>query len=574
MDADPRLDEGGAAPRVLRELLRTPAFRELILLNLGGHDAADARRTLRALVEEAVELPLGLPAAAPGAVDAAVAAALELGRQLAGLPAPLREGYVESVLGEIDGGALRELPRVWGPLLLPALPLLADAAARGVEAIVSATPGRAGDAAIVSRLVAGLDGAQLGRTLNAVAALVNRLRRDGAGAADVRRPVAALVEAADFGALRVAAAAISAAGREATLAFVEEAMADPVAMANLVVSLPPLVNDQIAIARAVLSRVELPDELAASGVFAVLGDLDVAELGRLIGAVARLIGALHRGSLVLGGTEPAFRRVLAERVDGLLSTLDGGELERALVALGEDAEVVAQVLADLVRRDTTLPARATAVALGCGAPLARGVADLAREASQLPDEALRAVATEVEAGLARAELAALARALAVLARRLDEAGAAAPLARTLVAALDQGEVDEAARRALRALAEALGERPRARSWLEPEAVGRWITDLLRRFNRSCERSGADGPDDLTRLMAAVDPAELERAWDHALSALTGTRAANAPLVEAVARPIASACWRAARIAVEGRLRTPAAAGPGHGKRGRRWSPSA
>jgi hypothetical protein len=545
----------GVAPRVLREVLRTPAFRELVSLHASGVEPAEVRSAVRVLVEDAVELPLGLAAVTPAAVDAAVAAALELGRQGAAMPAPLRDAFVESVVRAIDSDALRQLPSVWGPLLLPALPLLVNAAAHGVDELASSLaqlaldPERAAErAAVVARLAAGVDGAQLGRALTAVATLINRVPHALAATApqarreELRRPIADLVRATDPGALRCAAAALSAAGREAARAFVDETMADPVAAANLAVALPPLVNDQLAIAQHLLSQIDLPDELLASGLFSVLGDLDVAALGRLLGAVARLTNAVHRGSLVLGGTEPELRRVLDERVEAMLEGLDGDELALALKALGEDGEVVAQVLAGVVRRDPSLPGRAVAAALGGGAPLLRGLVDLLRELNQLPSDAVSAVAEQLVAGANGGELAALARELAALARRLDDAQAVAPLARALVAVLDQDVVDDAAWRALRAFAAALSASPRARGRLEPEAVGRWITELLRRFNRACEATAGAGPGYLPRVAAAIDAVELERAWAHALR----------PLVAAVARPVLLAGWRTACRAARGR----------------------
>jgi hypothetical protein len=262
--------------------------------------------------------------------------------------------------------------------------------------------------------------------------------------------------------------------------------------------------------------------------------------------VARLINTMHRGSLVLGASEPAFRAVLAERVEKLLSAIDGDELHRALVALGEDGETAAAVLADLVRRDPALPGKVAATALAGGAPLLRGLVELLREVNGLPDEAFQALAAAIDAGLERGEIVALAREAATLLRRSDEVGAVAPLVRALVAALDQDAVDEASRHVLRSLGDALGESGRVRSWLDPEAVGSRITRLLRRLNEAFDAATADRPDYLSRVMAAIDADELERAWDNALSALTGTRTANASLTAAVVRPVLVAGWRSAR----------------------------
>ena len=108
---------GGVGARVLREVIRTPAFLEIIKTNISGLDPEDARAMVRTFLREDANLSLSLMGTSPVVLNYLVEAILELGRQLAGFPPALLDTFISQMASEIDSGALKEIPGVYGPLL-------------------------------------------------------------------------------------------------------------------------------------------------------------------------------------------------------------------------------------------------------------------------------------------------------------------------------------------------------------------------------------------------------------------------------------------------------------------------
>jgi hypothetical protein len=108
---------GGVGARVLREVIRTSAFLEIIKTNISGLDPEDARAMVRTFLREDANLSLSLMGTSPVVLNYLVEAILELGRQLAGFPPALLDTFISQMASEIDSGALKEIPRVYGPLL-------------------------------------------------------------------------------------------------------------------------------------------------------------------------------------------------------------------------------------------------------------------------------------------------------------------------------------------------------------------------------------------------------------------------------------------------------------------------
>jgi hypothetical protein len=536
---------GSAAPAVLREILRTPAFRELIRIQLGGVDGATGRELVRTLIEEEVALPLDLVGCSPAALDAAIAGALEVGQRLAGLPEPLLRAYVEDILADLDADAARELPRVWGPLLVRTLPFATAALAEAVEGLARSVdePGRRAE--VVAEILAGLDAGRIGGAINALSELAIHVHADVPDAVVESDAISRLLDAVDTGKLRKAVGAASAMGRDVTLAAVDHGLSDPVVLANTVVALAPLVNDGLAVVAGVLERLNLPDELLASSVLGLIDDLDGETLGRIATGAAAAIHGIHAGSLTLGATEPAFRAIVADLLDQALRTVDGPTVARAVIALGEDGETLSAVLADWIRRDpAVLRAWAETVAL-TGAPLVRGATAVVREVNALGDEPL-ADATQAFADATEPrEVARLINELAALALRLQEQRPDAANLREMVAALDLRRLGAVASALGEQLADAGAEHPHVREALAPRALGDRINGQLRRFNRYMERGFEDNT--LLQVVDAVDPAELEQAWRHVLGLLTGTAVSSAELVRAVFRPAVDVGLESARV---------------------------
>jgi hypothetical protein len=110
-------NQGGAGARVLREIIRTPAFLEIIKSNSKGLDPEDARELVRTFVWEDVELSLSLVGNIPEIINYLAAAVLELGTQMNNFPGGLLDQFVMQVGSGIDLEVLNQYPAVFGPLL-------------------------------------------------------------------------------------------------------------------------------------------------------------------------------------------------------------------------------------------------------------------------------------------------------------------------------------------------------------------------------------------------------------------------------------------------------------------------
>lgn len=109
--------EAGAGARVIREIIRTPVFLEIMKANVPALDPDSARQMVGTLLWEDPGLSLGLMGASPAVVDYVIEALLELGRQLNQFPVPLLSEFLSQMSGDIGSGRLQEIPEVYGPLL-------------------------------------------------------------------------------------------------------------------------------------------------------------------------------------------------------------------------------------------------------------------------------------------------------------------------------------------------------------------------------------------------------------------------------------------------------------------------
>ena len=121
-DIQDRAEVGGpeaacTAVRLLREIIRTPAFVEVIKTNLGTFDQESARELVRTLMHEDVELSVGIAATIPQVLNYLAAALAEFGRQLDNLPEGIGDQYLEEFTLGIDSARFREIADVYRPLL-------------------------------------------------------------------------------------------------------------------------------------------------------------------------------------------------------------------------------------------------------------------------------------------------------------------------------------------------------------------------------------------------------------------------------------------------------------------------
>jgi len=109
--------EAGVGARVIREIIRTPVFLEMIKAGAYQRNPDAARQMVQTLLWEDASLSLGLMGASPAVVNYVIEALLELGRQLNEFPDAILSEFLSQMAGDASSGRLRELPEVYGPLL-------------------------------------------------------------------------------------------------------------------------------------------------------------------------------------------------------------------------------------------------------------------------------------------------------------------------------------------------------------------------------------------------------------------------------------------------------------------------
>jgi hypothetical protein len=107
----------GLSERILKEVIATPALKELILLQMKDIKAETAPGLVKTLLWGDPGISMSLFGALPDAVNWLLELLLELGRQLNGLPEPLLKDILGQVGTGIDGERLKQLPEVYGQLV-------------------------------------------------------------------------------------------------------------------------------------------------------------------------------------------------------------------------------------------------------------------------------------------------------------------------------------------------------------------------------------------------------------------------------------------------------------------------
>ena len=106
----------GLSERILKEIIATPALKELILLQMKDIAPETAPGLIRTLLWGDPGISMSLFGALPDMVNWLLELLLELGRQLNGLPEPLLKDILAQVGGGIETDKLKEFPGVYGQL--------------------------------------------------------------------------------------------------------------------------------------------------------------------------------------------------------------------------------------------------------------------------------------------------------------------------------------------------------------------------------------------------------------------------------------------------------------------------
>ena len=107
----------GAGARVLREIIRTPAFREIIKVHSTKSDSDHSAQLIQTFLWEDINFSLGLMGVCPDRINNLTTALVELGKQLNTFPPELLDQFVLQLLSDIDSKTLKEVPATWAPVL-------------------------------------------------------------------------------------------------------------------------------------------------------------------------------------------------------------------------------------------------------------------------------------------------------------------------------------------------------------------------------------------------------------------------------------------------------------------------
>lgn len=182
----------GLGERLVREMLRTPPLKDLIVLMFKDIDPEGAKGFASALLWEDPVVFMSVIGALPDMVNWLLEFLAELGRQLNVMPAGLLADFVKVIESRVRLDTLQELPVVYGRLIQKiffedghvadqAVDLSFKALNAGLEKADSLTPdtdeGRARLAGALARGVDQLDARPLGSLLGKGIKLANETRK-------------------------------------------------------------------------------------------------------------------------------------------------------------------------------------------------------------------------------------------------------------------------------------------------------------------------------------------------------------------------------------------------------------
>ena len=406
---------------------------------------------------------------------------------------------------------------------------------------------------VLEKHIEAVDGSEIAAALNSYSALVMKVHAENPDLASAAFPaLEAVLKETDFGKVREATTDMLDYFTVYMTRFIETMMENPVVVANIVGIVPPVANALIKLVSVTLEKTNLPPEILASALFNTITALDAEELGRMITTGSRMAIDLHAGNYILGGTEPRFRAVFTDVMKRMLDNVDIEAANEVLVAVGEDAEVMAGVLVELIARDPEKVVLAWRTGTALCNILARVVANAFAEANAWPDELLERLGNEARE-LDTAEISRAIDSAITLALRFREAnpGLNEEVMSGVIQGIDTERLEFLLTAACSDALSAVMSNAGVRQALRPEEMGRRINGWLVAFNRSpAARPGAI-KEYVTGLLAEVDTAELDMAARSISHGMMDAVFATGERVVMILKLGASNLWRLAKLVAKG-----------------------
>jgi len=494
-----------ALPGVLRELLRTPDFKEMLQIHLRDINPENAAELVRVFLWEDPGFSLGLMAASPEILNWLLEAIAALGQELEKFPTLMLKNFLEQLGAGLDMEQLKKLPAAYAPM--------------------------------VDRLI-WEDPEVVNKTIMFLGAITDGVLKLSGSTLDK------VGKTADFGKIRVALTAHFDA-RRAALGEKEWDIFNPVPLANLLGIAAPGVNYLLTILARALAGLNLPAEVLANALFQVLEDLDPKELGGFLDSLSTFINTLHAGNLVLGRDEPRFKEVLERVSENLLANMDGQQFKQSMISLGEDGAVIGQVLSGYffaTPESAAQFAHAISVLVNHGLRMA---ATGAGKFSELPGETLAGMAENLASEFEARELGKFVNSLVVLANRMSDQKPELirELLGKILSAVEPEELAKIAKTAALQGKDAVLADAALSAKLRPEAIGNTINAGLAAFNRYSAMKPAVLVTGLSAGMGAIDTGELNKAVGSVVNQVVDAAVANPRVLAAVIKPVIGGAFR-------------------------------
>ncbi|OFW69487.1 MAG: hypothetical protein A2V52_01555 [Actinobacteria bacterium RBG_19FT_COMBO_54_7] len=494
-----------ALPGLVRELIRTPGFKELLLLHLRDINPENARELIRTVLWEDIAFSMSIIGASPKLVNWLVEALIELGVQLNNFTLDILRDFLSKMGQDLDTSAIESLPSAYAPLVNDLL---------------------LNDREALDALIAGIGHV----AESALSTMGSTLRNVG--------------NTADFGKIRVGISEHFDRRRE-ELAGIPEIFS-PVPLANLLGVVPSIANYLLRVLTRTLQALALPPEILANAIFQLLEDINQKELGGLVNSLTEFINSLHQGNLVLGRDEPRFKEVAGRISKGLVESVDGEQLKQAAIAVGEDGKVLGEVISGYLfatPESTTQVVKALHTAINA---IMRTLGNTAKRMSELPASAMAELAEDFEARFDSRELGRVMNHGMTTFNKLCDQNhdMVTEILRRSFSAVNTETWALAGKNVVLQAKDAAFSVPQVSAALTPKAIGRDINAGLAAFNRLSQEKPELISQRVSETLAVIDTAALAKAVESFVNPLLKALFENTKVLMAVVKPVVGGTLKA------------------------------
>ncbi|NLI69518.1 MAG: hypothetical protein GX364_01445 [Firmicutes bacterium] len=549
--------EISAGPRIMRQLLRTPMFKDLAALSVDAKDPESARELARTLLWEDAAFSFGMLGGLPQDINILLAFLDEIGIQLHHVPPELLQQFVTEMAAKIDREALKALPETYAPLLKTLI--WEDAERRqniktgGFEALN----------ALMYMLADFLNAASMRREEmqelspegfhpdpQALAAGITSLFRwMGAAAGKDEASISAwqekttdvlqeTMQTMDFGVIRDTLTRRAKTNYPVIESAIGTIVTDPVIFANVLTALPPVINNLLKGIAHGIAEIDFPPEILASAIFNLIDNLEVKEIGKLVNGLSRFINGLHEGSSVLGGDEPRFRAVFQNLVQEIVREIDETQIMDAFTALSEDLEIMIPVITDAILERPELLQKGAPVLISAFNALMQGSGYLVAKLGQLPEDFYQQIYLEWTKNLDFKETGLLVTAVI---RLVNQVLVPHPdiIEKTLSSVYRTVDKKELGTLAQTMVAQSVAFLEKESIWdlLSPEEAGKMVNSILRAYNRNPRMYTENSQEALAIFAAQIDQQEVSDAILNTSNQISVALSANPPLSKSIMKSL-------------------------------------